>query len=85
MDARMRPVQTSRSPQGVEEARVAEEVVRALAASGRFRSDPVEVSSSEGVVRLRGRVGSYYQKQVAQVAALTVIGGRQLVNEIEVT
>ena len=44
----------------------------------------VEVSTSEGIVKLRGRVESYYQKQVAQVAASTVIGSRQLVNEIEV-
>ena len=85
MDDRTRHAEATRSPQESEETRVADEVARALAASGRFRTDRVEVSSSEGVVRLRGRVGSYYQKQVAQAAALTVIGGRHLVNEIDVT
>jgi transcriptional regulator of aromatic amino acid metabolism len=44
----------------------------------------VEVSTSAGIVTLRGWVGSYYQKQVAQVAPSTVIGRRRLVNEIEV-
>lgn len=79
-----RPIHTTGSPQAAEEARIAEEVGRVLTASGRFPSGGVEVSSSEEVVRLRGRVGSYYAKQVAQVAALNVIGARQLVNEIEV-
>lgn len=40
---------------------------------------------SIAVPALRGRVGSYYHKQMAQAAALTVIGPRQLVNEVEVS
>jgi len=84
MDERTRPIGTTDSPEVAEDTRIAEEVSRILAASGRFPSDRLEVSTSDGVVRLRGRVGSYYHKQVAQVAASTVIGSRQLVNEIEV-
>jgi osmotically-inducible protein OsmY len=67
-----------------EETGVVEEVARALAASGRFPSARLEVFASEGTVTLRGRVASYYQKQVAQAAALPVIGGRELVNDVEV-
>jgi osmotically-inducible protein OsmY len=63
---------------------VAREVARTLEASGRFRSHQVEISSSAGIVRLRGRVKSYYQKQLAQAAALAVIQGQRVVNEIEV-
>jgi len=85
MDEKQVPAGNTNSPQPDEETRLAEEVARAIAESGRLASGKVEVSSSEGVVRLRGRVGTYYPKQVAQVAALNVIGGRQLVNDIEVT
>ena len=77
-------MQTTDSLQVAEESGIADEVARELAASGRFPSDRLEVSTSDGVVKLRGRVGSYYHKQVAQAAALTVIGSRRLVNEIEV-
>jgi osmotically-inducible protein OsmY len=84
MDKRPRSIHTTDSLQVAEESGIADEVARALAASGRLPSDRLKVSTSDGVVKLRGRVGSYYHKQVAQVVALTVIGRRQLVNEIEV-
>jgi osmotically-inducible protein OsmY len=84
MDKKSRRIQTTDSLQVAEETRIADNVARALASSGRFPSDRREVSTSDGVVKLRGRVGSYYHKQVAQVVALTVIGPRRLVNEIEV-
>jgi osmotically-inducible protein OsmY len=71
-------------PYTAEETDVAERVIRAIAASGRFPSGRLEVFASEGTVTLRGRVASYYQKQVAQAAALTVIEGRELVNDVEV-
>jgi osmotically-inducible protein OsmY len=85
MDETTRGVQTVDPPQNVEDARVAEEVAGKLAASGRFPPGGVQVSSSDGVVKLRGRVGSYYQKQWAQAAALTVVGARHVVNEVDVT
>jgi len=84
MDANYPLLQTTVLPSPAEEPDVAEEVVRAIAASRRFLSGRLEVSSAHGIVTLRGRVGSYYQKQVAQAAALTVIGPRELVNEVEV-
>jgi len=84
MDENTRHVPSTDLPQFAEETRIAEEVARVLAASGRFPLARLEVSTSAGIVKLRGRVGSYYQKQLAQAAALTVIGAHQLVNEIEV-
>ena len=85
MDETTRGVQTVDSPRIAEDTRLAEEVARKLAASGRFPPGGVRVSSSDGVVRLRGRVESYYQKQVAQATARTVAGARHVINEVEVT
>jgi osmotically-inducible protein OsmY len=85
MDETTRGVQTVDSPRISEDTRVAEEVARKLAASGRFPPGRVQVTSSDGVVKLRGRVGSYYQKQVMQEAARTVAGARQVINEVDVT
>lgn len=65
MDEKTRPVQTTDSPQRAEEARVAEEVARTLAASGLFPANRLEVSIFDGAVKLRGRVASYYHKQMA--------------------
>lgn len=84
MDEKTRPPRVTDPSQVAEDTRIAEEVARTLAASGRFASGRVEVLTSEGIVTLRGWVGGYYQKQVAQVAASTVIGPCRLVNEIEV-
>jgi osmotically-inducible protein OsmY len=84
MNEKKRSVQTTEAAQATRQARIAEGVVRALAASGRFLSGGLEVSASEGIVTLRGRVASYYQKQVAQAAALTVVGVCQVVNDVEV-
>jgi len=85
MDETTRGVQTVDSSQTAEDTRMAEEVARRLATSGRFPPGRVRVTSSDGVVRLRGRVGSYYQKQVAQATARTVAGARHVINEVEVT
>ena len=38
----------------------------------------------DGVLTLRGRLGSFYEKQLAQSRAARVGGVRQVVNEIEV-
>lgn len=81
MDA---PIRVTVTPPRPEEEWVAKEVVRVLKLSGRFPSSNLAVCSSSGTVTLRGRVSSYYQKQLAQAAAMAVIGRRQLVNEIEV-
>jgi osmotically-inducible protein OsmY len=42
------------------------------------------VSASDDFITLRGRVPSYYMKQVAQATALAVTGVRGLRNELEV-
>jgi len=84
MDDRVRRTSKSERSDLVDEGRVAGEVSRALDRTGRPWTGHLEVSTSDDVVRLRGRVASYYQKQVAQTAALRIIGSRQLVNELEV-
>ena len=63
---------------------VAEEIAQALEASGRFHRVRLEIWSSDRDVRLRGRVSSYYQKQVAQTTAMHIMGDRLLLDEIEV-
>lgn len=84
MDAHSRQTPIDVSPRSPGEPRLVEEVTRSLLATGRPSLRGLEVLTSAGVVRLRGRVRSYYQKQMAQTAALNVIGPRQLVNEVEV-
>ena len=67
------------------DACVEKNVADALRTTGRFSSTPIEVFAAAGVVRLRGRVESYYQKQIAQVVAAKVIGSCRLVNDVEVS
>lgn len=85
MDEKTRITSLANSQPVIQDSDVAGHVVRAIAASGRIASKRLEVTSSQGVVMLRGRVPSYYHKQVAQALALSVIGACQLVNDIEVT
>jgi osmotically-inducible protein OsmY len=68
-----------------EETYVAQQVARRIGATGRFAPSQLDVSAASGVVTLRGRVSSYYQKQVAQTVALGVEGVRRLENQMEVT
>jgi len=84
MEEKAKSVPTTTLFQTTEETRLAEELGRVLAATGRFSAGQLDVLVSEEVVKLRGRVRSYYQKQVAQSAAMIVIGARQLVNELDV-
>lgn len=81
----MESAEPPRGPQNSDESpKTAAEVARALGATGQFTRHKVRVSSSNGVVRLEGRVDSYYKKQVAQAAALKVVGAGRLVNDVEV-
>jgi osmotically-inducible protein OsmY len=84
MDMTPQHVQTAISPPFINETRKAAEVARAIQATGRFYSGQLDVWVLDGVVTLRGRVASYYQKQVAQTAALAVVGVGRLRNEVEV-
>jgi osmotically-inducible protein OsmY len=62
----------------------------ARAAEARLRSSPyrpvrsVSCTNEHGVVTLRGRLPSFYQKQLAQETVSHVAGVRQVVNSIEV-
>jgi len=62
----------------------------AEAATERLRGSPyqalrsISCESKYGVLFLRGRLGSYFQKQLAQEAVAGVSGVTEVVNEIEV-
>lgn len=57
---------------------------RAFVASGQPGIQRIQVSVHEGLVALRGTVGTYYQKQLAQETAMHVRGVEALTNEIVV-
>ena len=61
-----------------------DDVAQAMQATGHFAVSLVDIHANNGVVYLRGRLRSYYHKQVAQTAASSVLGQRQLVNQIQV-
>jgi osmotically-inducible protein OsmY len=69
----------------MEDLRLAERVERALRALGFSPLRAIEVAVCGQVVILRGRVPSYYVKQIAQATALAVPGVRQLCNDLDVT
>lgn len=68
----------------VHDRQLEDDVAHAIQATGYFATSLVDIRTNNGVVYLRGRVGSYYHKQVAQTAAASVLGHRQLVNQIQV-
>jgi osmotically-inducible protein OsmY len=61
-----------------------ERVERALRATGYSPLRAVEVSVRGQLVILRGRVPSYYMKQLAQAVAMGVAGTRELRNDVDV-
>ena len=63
---------------------VAARVERALHGSGYVSLRNLDVSANRSIVRLRGRVSTYHLKQLAQAAALSVPGVREVRNEVEV-
>jgi osmotically-inducible protein OsmY len=52
--------------------------------SGYFALRDISCDARNGVLHLRGRLPSYYLKQVAQAVAAEVEGVRRVVNRIEV-
>lgn len=56
-----------------------------LARCGRHGLTAIRCEHHEGVLFLRGRVPSYYLKQMAQEAVRTVAGVEEIVNCIEVS
>jgi osmotically-inducible protein OsmY len=63
---------------------LAERIERALRANGYPALRTIEVSVEGGRVVLKGRVPSYYMKQMAQSATLSIAGVKELCNEVEV-
>lgn len=61
-----------------------QQVVEALCARGYRSMRDIDVVVSGGTVILRGRVPSYYVKQVAQAAVRSVRGVYELCNELDV-
>ena len=84
MDDTAHEVRNLSPPTVADDRRIQSEVARALHATGRFAAGGVDIHAANGLVRLQGRVRSYFHKQVAQAAAAAVLGEGQLVNEIEV-
>jgi osmotically-inducible protein OsmY len=70
--------------QSLEDLRLAEQVERALRATGHRALRNIAVSVHARVVTLSGPVPSYYLKQVAQTTARTVLGAHQVRNEVDV-
>ena len=70
--------------QSLEDHRLAELIENALRATGYGALHTVRISVSAGVVIVRGRVSSYYLKQVVQATALAVPGARQICNGLDV-
>lgn len=80
-------IQTTASlmTQSLEDLRLAERIERALHATGYSALRDIEVFVNARIVRLVGRVPSYYLKQIAQVTALAVPGTHQIHNDVDVT
>jgi osmotically-inducible protein OsmY len=70
--------------QVLEDLCLADRVVQALRASGHPTLRTLEVTACRQLVILKGRVPSYYVKQLAQVVAMEVVGVQDLLNELQV-
>ena len=68
----------------LEDLRLVERTEHALHATGYGVLRDIEVFVNARVVRLVGRVPSYYLKQIAQVTALAVLGTHQIQNDLDV-
>jgi len=68
----------------VDEIPLAERIEGAVRATGYWALRGITVTIDAGVVILTGQVPSYYLKQVAQAAALAVVGVHPVRNEIAV-
>ncbi|QDU74313.1 Osmotically-inducible protein Y precursor [Bremerella volcania] len=63
---------------------IASNVHQALSTSPHFPGRHVEVEDSEGRVVLKGRVGSYFHKQMAQETVRRLDGVHEVENQLEV-
>jgi hypothetical protein len=67
-----------------EASRLCSEAERRLRRAGYLALHDIRCELASGVLRLHGRVGSYYLKQVAQAVVATVAGASALENHIEI-
>jgi osmotically-inducible protein OsmY len=74
----------SLSAQSLMDLCLAERVQRALLATSYQSLRGVEVSVCGQLVILRGRLPSYYMKQLVQAVAMEVAGVRELRNDVQV-
>jgi len=81
--SRVESTRTRVVPGGADRS-LAEQVEKALRATGYPGLRSITVSVHGRLAFLRGRVPSYYMKQKAQVVAMTVTGVTELCNEVEV-
>lgn len=65
--------------------RIAESIAASLTATNRFRVNELQFEVRRGEIVLRGRVSTWYQKQLAQQAVVAVAPELSLCNLIEVT
>ena len=87
MTASMSPAthrELSPSPGSSRRAGIGLEAERRLRRSGYLALRDVSCDACAGVVRLRGRLPSYYLKQMAQAVVAEVEGVRRVINLIEV-
>ena len=70
--------------QRLDDLQLKQRVIEALRASGYRAMRNIDVTVAKGMVILRGRVPSYYLKQIAQTAARSVRGVYELCNELDV-
>lgn len=66
------------------DAVLCDDVGSALRATGRVDLQHVEISAQSGEVCLKGRVPTYYLKQLAQATTQQVAGVRTVENAVEV-
>lgn len=68
----------------LQDSAVAETARRRLRQNGYLTLCEIDCRYHEGIVFLRGRVSSYYLKQVAQETIRCLAGVEQIINDIEV-
>ena len=65
--------------------RIAESIAASLTATNRFRVNELQLEVHGGEIVLRGRVSTWYQKQLAQQAVMATTPELSLCNLIKVT
>jgi hypothetical protein len=80
-DAEVDVAARSASPAG---RRLCDQIIQVLRATGYLPLRDLDVVAAGGIVILRGRVSSYYLKQLAQATVLALPGVDEVRNELDV-